>query len=76
MDDSTKKKYLVSAEMTISVHVLVDAYTEEEALELANDADLQTDLPITDPLSELDSVWETSGELDGAPIKPFVVEEL
>lgn len=65
-----KRKYRVVAEMTISVSTVVEASSEAEAIEIAQDR-----YPETLHVQGDDTVeWCTSGELDGTP-KNFTVEE-
>ncbi len=59
-------KYLVVAEMTISVSVRVEAKNEEEAKEKALEAGVQG---LCHQCARGDyDVWSTSGELDGEPM--------
>lgn len=60
-----KKRYRVSAEMTISVSTVVEATSEAKALEAALDVPVQS---LCHQCSNgADDEWSTSGELDGAP---------
>lgn len=58
-----KRKYLVSATCTISLHTMVEATSKEEAIEIAS----QRDIPQIIDQSDLNESWSTSGELDGEP---------
>lgn len=59
-----KKRFMVVAEMTISVSVYVDAESEEEASALAEKAPIQTFCHQC--ASGADDEW-SAGELDGEP---------
>lgn len=66
--------YLVSGEMTISVHTLVQANSENEAIEAAGDhpvVGLCHQCASGNPQEE----WCTSGELDGEPLKLTAEEQ-
>ncbi len=65
------KKYRLSAAVIISLSTIVEAETEEEALDIAHGRELAR---ITDH-GEQSKVWVTSGELDGTPMDITVGEE-
>lgn len=58
-------RYLVTGIVTISVTVKVEADSEEEARQKANDASMQ-EFCYSCSRGD-DDVWSTSGELDGEP---------
>lgn len=65
-------RYMVTGEMTISVHGYVDADSPEEAKKLAEDMPLQTFC--NQCANGNDDEWSTSGELDGVPCNIEVEE--
>lgn len=68
-------KFLVRAEVTISVLTEVEADDESEANEIASQRDLIHLCHQCASSRDIDSEWVTSGELDGSPMK-FSVEEV
>lgn len=70
MSKKRKHKYRVVAEMTISVSTVVEATSEKEAIEIAQDRYPES----LDTQGDDTVEWCTSGELDGTP-KNFTVEE-
>ena len=56
-------KFALVADVTISVHTVVEADTLEEAKSIAEARSLAR---VKDD-SDADAVWSTSGELDGTP---------
>jgi hypothetical protein len=70
---SCKKKYHVSASVTISLHQTVWAKSRKDALRIAgelsmpsiHDSDQSMWLDEQDDQAENPDVWSTSGELDG-----------
>lgn len=66
-------KYRVQGLMTISVFVVVEADSAEEAREKAEDSAVQSLCNgCASPMDE--SEWHTSGELDGTPVIEAVEE--
>lgn len=61
-------KYRVIGHVTISVSVVVDAKSPEEARRLALDAPMQS--LCNQCASGVDEEWSTSGELDGSVTIP------
>lgn len=59
-------RYRCVAHVTISVSTLVDADSEEQALEIAAERELQG-LPANDSGYPEDEYWCHGGELDGSP---------
>jgi hypothetical protein len=68
-DDNEVKRYRVSALVTISIHTLVEAESQKEAIELAADRVCQ------DANGDPDKEWTAEGDLDGTP-EQFTVTEL
>jgi len=65
-----KKRFAVSGEVTISICVIVEAGTKEQAIELARDAPMMTLCHrCGDGASVHDFEWRTNGDLDGEPAK-------
>jgi len=56
-------KFHINAQVTISIHTIVEAATKEEALAIAANREIQS-LPDHRGLHD---VWCHSGELDGEP---------
>ena len=65
-------KYLVTAEVKISLSTEVEAPTQEAARRIANERDLCS---LSEPQETADEVWVHSGELDGTPYL-LTVEEI
>ena len=67
---SDKRKYLVEAEVTISLHTIVEATSAAEAKRIAADRDLpRIDWPGRNDDGAALEEWDHSGEVDGTPKK-------
>lgn len=67
---SDKRKYLVEAEVTISLHTVVEASSAAEAKRIAVDRALpRIDWPGRSDESTSAEEWDHSGEIDGIPKK-------
>lgn len=64
------KRYTVTAIVGISVSTVVEAESEEEALEIAEGRPMQH-LPANDSANH-ETEWCHSGELDGRPVELMV----
>lgn len=62
-----KKRWLVTGEVTISVHTIVEAETEVEAKLLADNRMMPSLCHHCGNDDGNTEEWRTSGELDGAP---------
>lgn len=61
------KKFTVSALVTISLHTVVEADNEEEAIKIAEDRQLCSLMDCDRMGESVEEVWFHSGELDGIP---------
>lgn len=60
-------KFTLSAQVTISIHTVVEANSEEEAIQIAEDRPLCTLMDCGRMGEHVEEVWFHSGELDGVP---------
>ena len=63
-DECEVRRYALSADVTVSLTIEVQAKTEKEAIRLAQEASMQS-LCWSCASSEEGGVWRLSGELDG-----------
>ncbi len=78
MSEEPKRRYAVSASVTISLNAYVYARSEKEALMLAENLALPTiheDERLNAEKGASDEEWRTSGELDGFPFALSAEEE-
>lgn len=67
---SATRKYLVEAQVTISLHTIVEASSAAEAKKIAADRDLpRIDWPGRSDEHTATTEWDHSGEVDGTPKK-------
>ena len=64
------KKWMVQAEVTISMHTVVEAFSEKEAVEEAMSRGVIGLCHQCSRSESEGSEWVTSGELDGEPMNP------
>jgi hypothetical protein len=67
-------KYIVCGEMTISIHVEVEADSPEQARARADEAGVQSLCHQCAHGGDRKGEWRTSGELDGPPVITDVEE--
>lgn len=72
---SKTKRWLVTGEATISIHIIVEAKTAKEARELADDRGMPGLCHQCASEEGNTEEWRTSGELDGTPLN-LSAEEL
>ena len=66
--DPAMPKFCISAQMTISVSTVVEASTEEEAIEIAKGRPNQGFCHQCGGNEDVDQEWQVGGDLDGDPV--------